>query len=155
MALNNLGNSLWRVGRLDEGTAAVDEAGAIVARYGFTAGIVWHHGEQVYDRDYHGDLDGVLAAAARFLVLGGHRELPAEARAGDAGPRAPGTRPGRRGRRRTPNRPLPASASRSPTRRSSSPILLSPRAASTPPAGVTSRKRCSRRCSQLARTSWR
>jgi tetratricopeptide (TPR) repeat protein len=66
-ALNNLGNCLWRVGRLDEGTAAVDEGGVIVARYGFTAGIAWHLGEQVYDRDYHGDLDGVLAAAARFL----------------------------------------------------------------------------------------
>jgi class 3 adenylate cyclase/tetratricopeptide (TPR) repeat protein len=66
-AYNNLGNCLWRVGRLDEGSAAVNEGGAVVARYGLTAGIMWHLGERVYDRNYHGDLDGVISAAARFL----------------------------------------------------------------------------------------
>ena len=66
-ALNNLGNSLWLVGRLDEGSARVADAGAIAERYGLTSGIVWNLAEQVYDRDFHGDLDGVIAAAARYL----------------------------------------------------------------------------------------
>jgi class 3 adenylate cyclase len=70
-ALNNLGNCLWRVGRLDEGSARSAEAGAHAARYGITGGIAWQLGEAVYDCDYHGDLDGVLSAAARFLASEG------------------------------------------------------------------------------------
>jgi len=66
-ALNNLANSLWQVGRLEEGSARLAEAGAVAARYGMTAGIAWHDAEQVYDRDLHGDLDGVLTAAAWVL----------------------------------------------------------------------------------------
>jgi class 3 adenylate cyclase/tetratricopeptide (TPR) repeat protein len=66
-ALNNLANSLWQVGRIDEGSARLAEAGAVAARHGMTAGIFWWEGEQVYDRDLHGDLDGVLDAAARYL----------------------------------------------------------------------------------------
>jgi tetratricopeptide (TPR) repeat protein len=70
-ALNNLGNCLWRLGRLDEGSARLSEAVALATRYGITSGIAWQLGEEVYDRDYHGDLDGVLAAAARFLESDG------------------------------------------------------------------------------------
>jgi tetratricopeptide (TPR) repeat protein len=33
-----------------------------------TAGIAWHEAEQVYDREYHGDLAGVVDAAARVLA---------------------------------------------------------------------------------------
>jgi class 3 adenylate cyclase/tetratricopeptide (TPR) repeat protein len=68
-ALNNLANCLWQVGRLDEGSVRLAEAGALAGRYGMTAGIAWHEAEQVYDRGYHGDLDGALAAATRFLSL--------------------------------------------------------------------------------------
>jgi class 3 adenylate cyclase/tetratricopeptide (TPR) repeat protein len=66
-ALNNLGNCLWQVGRLDEGSARIAETGALARRYGITAGMVWNLAEEVYDRDLHGDLDGVLDAAARYL----------------------------------------------------------------------------------------
>ncbi|HYQ11071.1 MAG TPA: hypothetical protein VEP92_07880, partial [Gaiellaceae bacterium] len=66
-ALNNLANCLWQVGRLEEGSARIAEAGAHVTRYGNTAGIVWNLAEEVYDRDLHGDLDGVLDAADRYL----------------------------------------------------------------------------------------
>jgi len=66
-ALNNLGNCLWQVGRLDEGSTRIAETGALARRYGITAGIVWNLAEEVYDRDLHGDLDGVLDAAARYL----------------------------------------------------------------------------------------
>src|SRR5512133_1986772 len=67
-ALNNLANCLWRVGRLEEGSVRLAEAGSISGRYGLTAGIAWHEAEQVYDREYHGDLAGVVDAAARVLA---------------------------------------------------------------------------------------
>jgi class 3 adenylate cyclase/tetratricopeptide (TPR) repeat protein len=65
--LNNLANCLWEVGRLDDSTARYEEAREVCERYGFTAGISWLDGERVYDRYRHGDLGGVIAAAAHFL----------------------------------------------------------------------------------------
>jgi tetratricopeptide (TPR) repeat protein len=55
------------VGRLDDSTARYEEAREVCERYGFTAGISWLDGERVYDRYRHGDLGGVIAAAAYFL----------------------------------------------------------------------------------------
>jgi class 3 adenylate cyclase/tetratricopeptide (TPR) repeat protein len=69
-ALNNLGNCLWQIGRLDEGSVRIAEAGALAERYGLTAGLAWNVAERVYDRDLHGDLDGVLAAADSFFESG-------------------------------------------------------------------------------------
>jgi class 3 adenylate cyclase/predicted ATPase len=66
-ALNNLGNCLWQIGRLDEGSRRVAEADAVCRRYGLTAGLAWYEGERVYDRDFHGDLEGVLTAADTFF----------------------------------------------------------------------------------------
>ena len=66
-ALNNLANTLWLIGRLDEGSARLREAEALAEHYGLTAGISWQLAERVYDRDLHGDLDGVLTAATHFL----------------------------------------------------------------------------------------
>jgi class 3 adenylate cyclase/tetratricopeptide (TPR) repeat protein len=68
-ALNNLGNLLWRVGRLDEGDARLAEARALYERYGMTAGIVWNEGERVYERDNRGDIQGTIDAANHFLSL--------------------------------------------------------------------------------------
>jgi class 3 adenylate cyclase len=65
--LNNLANCLWQVGRLDDSTARYAEAREVDERYGLTAGISWLDGERVYDCDRHGDLEGVIAAAAHFL----------------------------------------------------------------------------------------
>jgi class 3 adenylate cyclase/tetratricopeptide (TPR) repeat protein len=66
-ALNNLANCLWQIGRLDEGSARIAEAGALAERYGLTAGLAWNEGERVYDCDLRGDLDGVFAAADAFF----------------------------------------------------------------------------------------
>jgi class 3 adenylate cyclase/tetratricopeptide (TPR) repeat protein len=67
-ALNNLGNTLATVGRLDDSEARLEESRELSERYGITAGIVWNEGERVYQRDRRGDLDGTLAAADRFLA---------------------------------------------------------------------------------------
>ncbi len=67
-ALNNLGNTLATVGRLDESETRLEEARELSERYGITAGIVWNEGERVYQRDRRGDLEGTLAAANRFLA---------------------------------------------------------------------------------------
>jgi len=66
-ALNNLANCLWEVGRLDDATARLAQAREVCERYGLTTGIFWLDGERVYDCDRHGDLDGIVAAAAHFL----------------------------------------------------------------------------------------
>jgi class 3 adenylate cyclase/tetratricopeptide (TPR) repeat protein len=68
-SLNNLGNVLWELGRLDEGDARIAEAGALNQRFGITSGIAWNEGELVYVRDNHGDLEGLIAAADHFLSL--------------------------------------------------------------------------------------
>ncbi|HZT94068.1 MAG TPA: AAA family ATPase [Gaiellaceae bacterium] len=65
--LNNLANCLWEVGRLDDSTIRYGEARELCERYGLTAGVSWLDGEHVYDCDRHGDLEGVIAAAAHFL----------------------------------------------------------------------------------------
>jgi|GraSoiStandDraft_4_1057263.scaffolds.fasta_scaffold26542_2 class 3 adenylate cyclase/tetratricopeptide (TPR) repeat protein len=67
-ALNNFGNTLATVGRLDESEARLDEARELCERYGITAGIVWNEGERVYERDRRGDLEGTIGAANRFLA---------------------------------------------------------------------------------------
>ncbi|HEX4323236.1 MAG TPA: AAA family ATPase [Gaiellaceae bacterium] len=68
-SLNNLGNILWTLGRLDEGDARLAESRALGERFGLTAGLAWNDGERVYERDNRGDLDGVIAAADHFLAL--------------------------------------------------------------------------------------
>jgi len=65
--LNNLANCLWEVGRLDDATTRFAQARELCERYGLTTGISWLDGERVYDCDRHGDLDGIVAAAAHFL----------------------------------------------------------------------------------------
>jgi tetratricopeptide (TPR) repeat protein len=55
------------VGRLDDATACYAETRAFSERYGITVGLSWQDGERVYDLDRHGDLEGVVAAAAHFL----------------------------------------------------------------------------------------
>jgi class 3 adenylate cyclase len=66
--LNNYGNTLATVGRLDESDERLDEARELCERYGITAGIVWNEGERVYQHDRRGDFEGTLAAANRFLA---------------------------------------------------------------------------------------
>jgi tetratricopeptide (TPR) repeat protein len=68
-ALNNLANSLWIVGRLEDASARFHEMQAVCERYGRTGALTWLMGEWVYEREFHGDLDGVLKAAAHFLSL--------------------------------------------------------------------------------------
>ena len=66
-ALNNLANSLWRVGRLAEGSSRIRESRALCERYGFANALLWNDAERVYDADYRGDLEEVFAEAADFL----------------------------------------------------------------------------------------
>jgi class 3 adenylate cyclase/tetratricopeptide (TPR) repeat protein len=65
--LNNLANCLWAVGRLDDGSARLVEGRDLCERYGITAGLVWNDAEQAYDCYFHGDLAGVIDAAANFF----------------------------------------------------------------------------------------
>jgi class 3 adenylate cyclase/tetratricopeptide (TPR) repeat protein len=65
--LNNLANCLSEIGRLEDATARLAEARELCERYGITAGISWLDGERVYDCDRRGDLEGVIAATARFF----------------------------------------------------------------------------------------
>jgi class 3 adenylate cyclase/tetratricopeptide (TPR) repeat protein len=74
VALNNLSNVLWTVGRLDDAAARLAEARELNERYGITAGLTWNEGERVYERDFRGDLDGAIAAASHFLSLPGVAE---------------------------------------------------------------------------------
>ncbi|HEU5214839.1 MAG TPA: AAA family ATPase [Gaiellaceae bacterium] len=79
-AINNLANSLWRVGRLAEGSARIYEARALCERYGFASALAWNDAELVYDAAYRGDLDGVVEGATRFLTqhleMSGYQERP-------------------------------------------------------------------------------
>jgi class 3 adenylate cyclase/tetratricopeptide (TPR) repeat protein len=69
VALNNLGNCLWTLGRLDDAATRLNEARELNERYGITAGLTWNEGERVYEREFRGDLDGTIAAATHFLSL--------------------------------------------------------------------------------------
>jgi class 3 adenylate cyclase/tetratricopeptide (TPR) repeat protein len=67
-ALNNLANTLWHVGRLEEGSARIREAGALCERYGFVTALAWNDAELVYDSSFQGDLQAVLASADVILA---------------------------------------------------------------------------------------
>jgi class 3 adenylate cyclase len=67
-ALNNFANVLWGLGRLEEGSTRIHEARALCERYGFASALVWNDAELVYDADYRGDLEAVLAGADAFLA---------------------------------------------------------------------------------------
>jgi tetratricopeptide (TPR) repeat protein len=69
-ALNNLANILWNVGRIADGSACIREARALCERYGFTSALAWNDAELVYDADYRGDLEAVVAGATEFLARG-------------------------------------------------------------------------------------
>ena len=65
--LNNLANTLWHMGRLEDGSARIREARALCERYGFTSALVWNDAELVYDSFYRGDVEGVISRANAFL----------------------------------------------------------------------------------------
>ena len=65
--LNNLANSLWQVGRLEEGSIRIREARALCERYGFGSGLEWNDAELVYDSSFRGDLEQTVALASRYL----------------------------------------------------------------------------------------
>ena len=65
--LNNLANSLWQVGRLEEGSARIHEARALCMRYGFASGLEWNDAELVYDSSFRGDLEETVARASHYL----------------------------------------------------------------------------------------
>ena len=56
--LNNLANSLWQVGRIEEGSARIREARDLCKRYGFASGLEWNDAELVYDSSFRGELRG-------------------------------------------------------------------------------------------------
>ena len=65
--LNNLANSLWQVGRLEEGSARIHEARALCTRYGFVGGLEWNDAELVYDSHFRGGLEETVTRASRYL----------------------------------------------------------------------------------------
>ena len=65
--LNNLANSLWQVGRLEQGSARIHEARALCMRYGFASGLEWNDAELVYDSSFRGDLEETVARASHYL----------------------------------------------------------------------------------------
>jgi class 3 adenylate cyclase len=65
--LNNLANSLWQIGRLEEGSARIHEARALCTRYGFASGLEWNDAELVYDSSFRGDLEATVARASYYL----------------------------------------------------------------------------------------
>ena len=65
--LNNLANSLWQVGRLEEGSARIHEARALCMRYGFASGLEWNDAELVYDSHFRGDLEETVTRASHYL----------------------------------------------------------------------------------------
>jgi class 3 adenylate cyclase len=65
--LNNLANSLWQIGRLEEGSARIHEAGALCTRHGFVSGLEWNDAELVYDSSFRGDLEATVARASHYL----------------------------------------------------------------------------------------
>jgi class 3 adenylate cyclase len=65
--LNNLANSLWQVGRLEEGSVRIREARALCERYGFVTGLEWNDAELVYDSSGRGDLQRTIDLATRYL----------------------------------------------------------------------------------------
>jgi class 3 adenylate cyclase/tetratricopeptide (TPR) repeat protein len=67
-ALNNLGNALWHVGRISDGSARIHEARALCERYGFVTALLWNDAELVYDAFFRGDLEETETAATRFLA---------------------------------------------------------------------------------------
>jgi class 3 adenylate cyclase len=67
-ALNNLANTLWHVGRVEDGSARIHEARALCERYGFWAALSWNDAELVYDAFFRGDLLEVVAGATRVLT---------------------------------------------------------------------------------------
>jgi class 3 adenylate cyclase len=66
-ALNNLASALASVGRLSEGLARLREARALYERHGSTAALIWNDGGQIEYLEALGDLEGVIAAAAKYL----------------------------------------------------------------------------------------
>jgi class 3 adenylate cyclase/tetratricopeptide (TPR) repeat protein len=67
-SLNNLANMLWEVGRLDDGSARIQEARALCERYGFVTALLWNDAELAYDAHFHGDLEAVVTLADAFLA---------------------------------------------------------------------------------------
>jgi class 3 adenylate cyclase/tetratricopeptide (TPR) repeat protein len=67
-AVNNLANSLWLVGRLDDGSVRIREARSISERFGFQSALAWNDAELVYDSYFRGDLEDVVARATAFLA---------------------------------------------------------------------------------------
>ncbi len=66
-AINNLANSLWTMGRLDEASVRIHQARALCERYGFEGALAWNDAELVYDLECRGEIVELLAAADRFL----------------------------------------------------------------------------------------
>jgi tetratricopeptide (TPR) repeat protein len=65
--LNNLANSLWQVGRIEEGSARIREARDLCKRYGFVSGLEWNDAELVYDSSFRGELEETVARASHYL----------------------------------------------------------------------------------------
>jgi class 3 adenylate cyclase len=66
--LNNLANTLWQVGRLEEGSTRIRETRALCERYGFESGLEWNDAELAYDAVYRGDIQAALDAANGYLA---------------------------------------------------------------------------------------
>jgi class 3 adenylate cyclase len=67
-ALNNLANTFWHVGRLEEGSSRIREARALCERYGFETALAWNDAELAYDAYFCGDLETVLTWADEIIA---------------------------------------------------------------------------------------
>jgi class 3 adenylate cyclase len=68
--LNNLGNTLWEVGRLADGSVRIHEARALAERYGLIGLLRWNDAELVYDAYNRGEVNTVVSAATKVLDQG-------------------------------------------------------------------------------------
>ena len=67
-AWNNLMNLYWRLGRLDDASAAWHSGHDACTRFGITTTVAWFDGEEMLDYNLRGDFGTSEALAERFLA---------------------------------------------------------------------------------------
>jgi hypothetical protein len=61
-------NLYWRLGRLDDASAAWHSGDDVCTRFGITTTVAWFDGEEMLDHNLRGDFGTSEALAERFLA---------------------------------------------------------------------------------------